>query len=274
MNNKLNVLVTAFLALWLIFGVTACSDNSSSSDDEGEDICNSLSLPSELAPATIAIDYFNSQNIPNDEEHFVYQQVKSIALSGNGLLSFGGNAALISNFLQFAPGLNIEPEADGGDCIWNIDFAEDFPQFGIDASISVIASQSGDRINWQVLLSGDLEEQEVDNFLFLKGFTANDQATGEWNGYDPENPGTPAYTYTWDVESEDEFELNLDVFQEAQLVGSVNYMKSGVENNMVFAQAGEPTVEIYWNEETDSGWLEEEGGDRRCYTDFVNSACS
>jgi hypothetical protein len=274
MNNKLNVLVTAFLALWLVFGVTACSDNSSSSDDDGEDICNSFSLPSELAPATIAIEYFDSQNVQDDEEHAVYQQVKTLATTGSAQLSFGGNAALISSFLQFAPGLNIQPEAEGGNCIWNIDFAENFPQFDIDASIRVIASQSGDRINWQVLLSGDLEGQQVDNFLFLEGFTANDQATGEWNGYDPENPDEPSYTYTWDIESEEEYQLNLDGYQGGELVLSVNYDKNGVENNMILTQPGTGTTEIFWNEETDSGWIEPEGGDRMCYTDFLNSACS
>ncbi|MDZ7719455.1 MAG: hypothetical protein U5K72_11625 [Balneolaceae bacterium] len=273
MKNRYNILLTTFLALWLVIGVTGCSDNTSSSEDE-VDTCNSLALPSELAPATIAVEYFNNQDIPNDEEHFVYQQVKSIALSGSSLLSFGGNAALIANFLTVAPGLNIEPEADGGDCVWNINFADDFPQFGIDATISVIASQSGDRTNWQVIYDGELDEQVVEDFLFLDGFTANDQSTGEWNGYNPENPGSPAYTYTWDIEAENEYELNLDLFQEGQVAASVNYVKTGVENNLVYAQAGEPTVEVYWNEETDSGWLDEEGEERRCYTNFVNSACS
>lgn len=273
MKYKYNVLVTAFLALWLIIGVTSCSDDSTS-DGDTEDNCSALALPSELAPATIAIEYFDVQEVPKDEEHTVYHQVEDIATTGNGLLSFGGSADLITTFLSVAPQFQIEPVAQDGNCVWNIDLAEDFPQFGIDATVTVTASQAGDQVNWQVLYDGELQEQVVEDFLFLDGFTSNDESTGEWNGYDPENPGSPAYTYTWDIESEDSYELNLDVFEQAATVSSVNYVRNGVENDMIFSAEGQANAVLYWNEETDSGWIEPEGGERMCYTDFVNSACS
>lgn len=273
MKNKYSILITAFLALWLVIGVTACSDDSTSGE-EPEDNCNALSLPSELAPATIAIEYFNTQNVPNDEEHTVYHQVESTAIAGSGYLSFGGSAGTISTFLAAAPQLGLEAEAQDGNCVWNIDFAQDFPQFGIDAAITVTAMQAGEQVNWQVIYDGELEEQSLDNFLFLDGFTSNDQSTGEWNGYDPANPGSPAYTYTWDIESEDNYELNIDIFQQGAAVGSVNYVRSGVENDMTLTAEGQTNAVLYWNEDTNSGWIEPEGGERMCYTDFMNSTCS
>lgn len=273
MKNKYNILVTAFLAMWLAIGVTACSDSSSSSDDSEEN-CNALALPSELTPATITIEYFSSQNVPQDEEHSVYHQVKTIALSGNGLLSFGGNTALISSFLSAAPGLNIQPEAQGGNCVWNVNFAEDYPQFGIQSEVTVIASQVNDGVNWQVKINGEFGEETVEDFLFLEGFTSGDESTGEWNFYTPENPNDPVSTYTWDIESDDDYELNLDVFEQGATVATANYVRSDAENNMIFSSEGQATTEIHWNEDTDSGWLEEDGGERMCYTNFVNSACS
>jgi len=186
MIRKYSVLVPVFFALLLVVGVTACSDDNSTSGVDSGDDCTALALPSELAPATIAIEYFNQQNVPNDEEHSVFQQVKMVALSGNGLLAFGGNAALITNFLQLAPGLNIQPEANNGNCVWEIDFSEDFPQFGINAVVTVNASTTSNGVNWEVRLDGDLGDgEEVNDFLFLEGFTSSDETTGEWNFFDP-----------------------------------------------------------------------------------------
>jgi len=65
----------------------------------------------------------------------------------------------------------------------------------------------------------------------------------------------------------------LDIFEQGETVASVNYVKSGVENSMVFSTEGEATTEIFWNEETDSGWIEEEGEERKCYENFVNAEC-
>lgn len=273
MKTKYRVLVLAFLSFWLILGLNACGDdNSTGTEDE---ICNSISLPSQLAPAQIATDYFESQNVPQEEEHSTYHQVEAVAIAGSNSLTFGGSAALITSFLAVAPGLNIQPEAQDGNCVWDINFAEDFPQFGIDASVFVTASPVSDGVNWEVVLDGELSEGEtVQDFLFLEGFTSNDESTGEWNGYDPENPDSPAYIYTWDIESENDYELNLDAFEQEVTIASINYVRSGVENDMSYMAEGQTSAEIYWNEETDSGWIDPEEGERMCYTDFVNSACS
>lgn len=273
MKTKYNILVLAFISFWLIIGLSACGDDSTSSGNEEN--CNSLTLPTALAPVQISVDYFNTNSFPNEEQYMTYQQVKSIAMSGNGFLAFSGNAALISTFLSLAPSLGIQPESEGGNCVWNVNLAEDFPQFGLNLNVTVIANQSNDRVNWEVLLTGELSDgQNVDNFLFLDGFTSNDESTGEWNGYDPENPGSSAYTYTWDIESENDYELNFNVFQEGTTVGTVNYVRNGVENEMFFSSEGQITADIYWNEETDSGSIEQEGEPKMCYEDFENSECS
>lgn len=276
MNTKYNLFIVVLMAVTLVLGVPACGDDSTSGDDTTEDNCNALTLPSELTPVNIAVDYFTENEFPQEEQYMTYQQVKSIALTGSSTLSFGGNAALITTFLTVAPGLGIEPEAQGGNCVWNVNLAEDFPQFGQDLDVTVIASQANDRVNWEVRLSGELEEgEEVEDFLFLDGFTSNDESTGEWNGYSPENPNSPAYTYTWDIESENEYEINLDAFEQGATVATVNYVRDGADSNrMMFSSEGQTSAEIFWNENNDSGWIEAEGEERRCYSDFVNSACS
>ena len=69
-------------------------------------------------------------------------------------------------------------------------------------------------------------------------------------------------------------ELNIDIFQQGAAVGSVNYVRSGVENDMTLTAEGQTNAVLYWNEDTNSGWIEPEGGERMCYTDFMNSTCS
>lgn len=248
--------------------LTSCGDDSGTGSDSLN--CNSFTLPTQLTPVVVDNSYFNNQNVPTGEEYLTYQDVKSVALSGGALLSGGGAFGIATTFIATAQLFGIQPAAGDGNCVWEFDAS----QFDPDASetiVRVLASRSGDRTLWEVNISGDIGDEVVDNFTFVTGFTANDGNSGEWIGYDPDNPGTEAYVYTWNRESEEVYQLYLEIEEGDD--ASVNYERDGIESNtMTFFNGGE-TFSTFWNEANDSGWIEEVGTDRRCYADFVNAPC-
>ncbi|MDX1641515.1 MAG: hypothetical protein R3220_07440, partial [Balneolaceae bacterium] len=107
----------------------------------------------------------------------------------------------------------------------------------------------------------------------LTGFTSSDESTGEWNYFVPENTNSPALTYTWDIESDTEFELHVTAIPTEFGVAAMDYIKNGDENTVTINN-GDSVTMAYWNESTDSGWVELPGEERQCYTAFLNTACS
>lgn len=272
MTQKYNFLVTAFLALWLVIGVTACSDDNSTGSEQEE--CN-ISLPSEFAPATIDQSYFTEQSEPDpqDEQYSNYFQVQQVATTGSAFFSGGaGPFSLASSLLVYAQFAGISPDFQDGSCVWEITPPPSQVD-GQELTVTVYATSTNNGVNWEIFYDGELSDGEtVEDFKILDGFTTTDGDEGEWNYFDPAAPNTAALTYTWEIDSETAFELNVSAVASEFGVSTISYTKNGVENNMSFND-GESTTEVYWNEETDDGWIEDSEG-RRCYTDFVNSACS
>lgn len=273
MKYKYNILVTAFLTLWLIVGVTACSDDNSTGANQED--CNT-SLPSEFAPATVDQSYFNQQTEPDpqDEQYSTYFQVETVATSGGAFFAGGaGPFSLATSLLAYAQFSGISPEFEDGSCVWTISPPPSEVE-GQDLTVTVYATPTGDGVNWEIIYDGELGEGEVvEDFKILTGFTSNDESTGEWNYFAPESSGTPVLTYTWDIESNDNFELNVTAIPTEFGIATINYVKNGAENNMTFDD-GDIVANVYWNTETDSGWIELPDEGRKCYTNLVNSACS
>lgn len=262
--HRFIVIVITGVALSL----TSCSDDSGTGSDSLN--CNTFTLPSQLTPVTVSNEYFNNQNVPNDDEHINYQQVKSVAVSGGALLSGGGVFGVATTFIAAAQLLGVQPESGDGSCIWEFD-ASQFDPEASETVVTVIASKSGNRTTWEVNVSGDIGDETVSNFTFVTGFTTDDGNSGEWRGFEPDNPGTEAYVYTWNRESEDVYQLSLDIEEGNDT--SVTYERDGADSNTMSFFDGQENVSIFWNEADDSGWIEEEGEERKCYADFVNAPC-
>lgn len=263
MKNRYTILVLALLMFGLIFGLNGCSDNSSTGSDDGAD-CSSISLPSELVQAQITLEYFQSNSF-SGEEYSTYNLVKQQAIGGSSSLSAGISAA--SGYLALAQGFPVEPEANNGACQWTFD-ASPFTG-GQELMIQVNANPVSDGLEWEVIIDGNFEDENVDNFKYIDGFVSTDGQSGNWNGYSPEDPNTPVFTYTWDIESEENYELTYDAG-----TTTIDYLRNGADSNeMTYNQNGEIT-DLFWNENNDTGWIELPEEDRMCYTDFENSACS
>lgn len=272
MKTKYNILILAFLSLWLMVGLNACSDDNSTGADQED--CNTT-LPSQFAPATINASYFNSQTEPDpqDPDYSTYFAVQQAAVSGSSFFAGGaGPFGLASALLVYAQFAGITPEFEDGSCVWTITPPPGQVD-GLDLTVTVYATPTSNGVNWEIIYDGELNEEDtVSDFRILTGFTSSDGSNGEWNYFDPASPNNAALTYTWDIESEENFELDVTAIASEFGIAGIDYDRDGDENFMTIND-GENVTNVYWNEGNDTGWIELPGQPRMCYENFVNAAC-
>lgn len=271
MKNKYNILVTAFLAVWLVVGVTACGDDNSTDPGE-EESCN-IGLPSEFAPVTVDVSYFAEQTEPErDEPQFsTYFMVQDFATQANAI--FGGTAVFslapsLIAYAQFA----VSPEFQDGSCVWTIS-PPPSQLDGLDVTVTIMGTSTSSGVNWEIVYDGELTSGEtVDNYLILTGSTSEENQVGQWNYYDPENQDSPVLVYQWDIESEEDYDLSVTANEDEFPLASLSYAKGGVQNTLTM-NTEDGTIMAYWDEDLDSGWIETPGQDRQCYNTFRNEQC-
>ncbi len=267
------------VSLSLFFITAACSD-----DSTGPDLDEPPSLPAELTPATVDLSYFENQDVPADEDHSYYNTVEQIAYTGSGALMAGGMFNVASSFLAYAQLTGVKPELDGNTWIWTITIpqgmfksgeeSEIFAQASNDQiTIHIHATPRSGGIDWEIRFTGYLDDDDfVDNFRLMTGFTSDDSMKGEWNFFLPESGNTPIISYNWEKESDTVLKMNITAVDNGNVV-SVEYEKDGAENWITFSD-GSDVVMAYWNENTDSGWFQDETGLRCHYENFENTGCS
>ncbi len=273
-------MIRLFTGLLLLFMVTvvSCSDDSTSADmDEPP------SLPSELMPATFDFSYFETQNVPVTQEHSVYKQVESLAYTGGTVVQAGGMVSVATSFIEMAPMLGVQPEQQNGSWVWDFSdlpfqfsttkglVADDLPLSNQQSiSLKIVATPVSNGIEWEIYFTGTLDQDtQVEEFRIMSGFTGDDN-TGEWLFYLPETGNNPVYRYSYDFVNENEYVATYEVMFDGD-VYFIEFQRNAPENWVTINSGGQIVV-AYWNENTNSGWVEE-GGVRHCYSNFENSSC-
>lgn len=272
MKTTYKILVLAFLSFWLILGLNACSDDSTGAGDE--ESCN-ISLPSEFAPATIDVAYFNSQTEPDPQEpqFSTYFQVQQLATTASSAIFANPVFTLAPSLITFAQLTGNSPEFENGACVWTISPPPAQTQ-GLDLTITVRGTSTNNGVNWEIIYDGELTDGgSVQDYKILTGSTATNGATGEWNYYTPENSSSPALTYSWDIENEEVYDVSVNTSSDDIQFVNIGYAKNNVQNTLTF-ETEDGTTTAYWDEDLDSGWIEMPEQQRQCYVAFRNEACS
>lgn len=250
------LMAASMMALLL---TVACSDSSTSVAES----CT-VALPAELAPVMFSYTYFEEQNIPFEEQYTTYLEVQSVATVASALMSTMGPLSIGSNFLMLIQALNITPTVDGNTCEWTFQVPAGVEGGG--GSVSILGTPANNGINWEVRLT---EAGSSTPIPVLRGFTATDNSSGEWRVYEEGSGNTPAIVYSWQIQSSTTYSTT--VSGSSTDFPYMNYEKNGPDNYLT-ANQGSDEINAYWNENTHSGWIEDQDG-RRCYSNFVNSSC-
>jgi hypothetical protein len=251
----------------------ACSDNGSGTDGEND----APSIPDLVANAQPDISFFQNNNpsVANKKGNANstvqnFNTAKGTVLGGAGFLSIG---QLYFGFIS--PAMQEDADFIDGQYVWEYSFA----QGGQSASIRTTARPQGDGFEWAVFISADDGEGNVfDNFRIMEGTTSNDGTQGDWTFFlfDEEgNTSGPLLTSSWNVISETESSINLQIFGEDGETGTISFQENGAENLMNFDFPDEEDqIEVFWNIDTSVGYIMQ-GTERNCWDgSFQDISCA
>jgi hypothetical protein len=269
---KLKKLLPYTFILLLAVCFTACSDNSSGPEG-GEE---APEIPDITAQAQPDISFFQNTNptaasIKRYTNFTVenFNTAKGFVLGGAGFLSI---SQLYAGFIN--PAQQGEANFINGQFVWEYNFSPG----GQSVSIRTTARPQGNGFKWATFISGDDGEGNVlSDFKIMEGTTSNDGAQGDWTffTFGDEDNSTIFLTSSWNVISETESTIDLQVFGDGEEEGTISYQENGAENLMSIDFSDEEgQVEVLWNTDTSVGYFMQ-GTERNCWDgSFQNISCA
>lgn len=221
----------------------------------------------ETTPVEVDVSYFEEADAGNTEEYQTFNMASSLAGSANGILQGYMNFA----GFYFEMGENEEAVIEDGVWIWEYTYDT--------ITIKITAEDTGTGTEWNLYIDGtDPDTGEIwDNHRLMYGFIAHDNSYGEWAYYSADDTVTdPVLYYEWEFNSEDDYWMELTITdEESGEIGQLTYTKDGVNNTIesadLYAEGG---LILYWNTDTNTGYIQEDG-ERVCWDDnYVTTSCS
>lgn len=258
MRPSKNYFFLFLIAISLTLFTISCSDDSTSSIDPGEE----PSVP-EATPYEIDNSMFEDAESDGETESF---QVAEMLINSANTIVLGisniGNAYL--NLVD-----NNEPEVIDDVWVWEFTVEEG----GSEVTIRATAEDLVAATEWNIYLSGNFDEYEdLDEFLFATGVVDEDGASGEWVYYSPEDQQSPIFTYDWEADSEDEYQINSTYSFDGEV--ELYYQKDNAENILEFNGFENETVyTVFWNSDTGEGYYDDDN-ERNCWDEnYQNVDC-
>ena len=112
------------------------------------------------------------------------------------------------------------------------------------ATVTFISTPTGDGINWEVKLNGVYGDVQVQNFVYLKGFSSSDGKSGWWEGYDLDT-GEKAIRYEWTTDNQGTVHATLTTYGDSPAKFEVVNNKDG-SGSLVVYQNGVKTLQATW----------------------------
>ncbi|MEX0822990.1 MAG: hypothetical protein WD008_01300 [Balneolaceae bacterium] len=256
--------------------VTGCTEDSTSGVDDIDDDIDDTEEPMEspvvpeATPAEIDLSYFQENSVEFQEQYAAFLEASGYAQAASGSLMGG----LSFGEVFFGLAESSEAEFSNGEWEWTYTFSEQ----GETITLRLTAAEVTDGIEWSMYISGNFGEfnQNVDEFLFISGFTASDRSEGNWSYYYPEGGETPVMSYQWEVTSETEYTFTstiIDPDNGNEFV--ISYTRTGAENTLNYTGDDlNNDIEVYWNTDTMTGYIDN-GEEIRCWDDtFAETACA
>lgn len=262
MNSISKALITLLAVLCTTFLIYGCSDDSSTDVD----LSDAPEVP-EALPVEMNNSVFTNNSV-NGESYTTFNEAGAITVTAEAQVT--GFSALGQSMFMFTD--SQEPTFDDGVWEWTFTFSEGG---GEEFRVVTTAEELSGGTEWNVSLSGNFEGESVDNFTFISGFYSNDNQTGNWQYFSPENPDIPVLEYAWN--NVDQANSSFDAIIRDLDTGSestIDYIRDGDDNTLVYDGFDSSVdVIIYWDLATGSGYIERDGN-RRCWNDsFEETDC-
>lgn len=235
-----------------------CSDDPASADPDD------APMVPEATPAEVDISIFAGANAPFEPEYEAFNNASVYAQGANATLM--GNTMMGESFLSFTE-VSDDPTYSNGE--WEWVFTQSFE--GEFITVRTIAREVSNGTEWEIWISGDFDGEEVEEYLFMSGFNSHDGMSGNWSFYFEEDDTSASLTYEWDITSETEYELSA---YSDYLEYSMVYERSGADNTLEITYDAADNVLIYWNSDTGTGYIIENGVQTCWNSSFQETSCS
>lgn len=263
-----------FLIAILFVGLTGCGDNSTGPEEEN----NPPQIPDLTEVAQPDISLFEENNPQGqkangvqvlDSHYSNFTNARFKAIFGTFFASFG---QLYMGFLN--PAYDDSPDFRNGQWEWTYNYSAQ----GQSISIQFTAKDLGSSVHWNMFLTYDDGQGGGYNYKVMEGTTNNDGSKGSWTFNAYEEDGTterPLAKTEWDTISDSERTINTELYNDdGTLDTTFDYEQNGVEHTMIFEDAGSSDVDtVFWNTNTKTGYVIEDG-EKMCWDEnFQNIAC-
>ena len=252
----------------LLAGLVACGGNSDS--DPGDP----PSLPEvQNEEASPDISYFET-NQPNSatstSETANYSDARSFVLNNFSVYQ-GGQT--YSAFLTSASGQNADFE--DGQWVWTYSFSYE----GQSLELRLTAEETNEGYEWALYMSfDDGQGNSIEDYLAMEGTTAQDGSEGDWtfNALNPEtNQEQKALTSSWEIISDTEKNMTVELFNDSgDVIITSMYEENEPDHTLEYILSDADNVTVYWNTNTETGYIIR-GGTKKCWdSSFQNVPCS
>lgn len=246
----------------LLFILTSCGDDPTSVTEDPPKIPKLQNVQTDLT-------YF--QENPPQNENSNYSQAYSI---GIGI----GSLASISQFYMspFSLAEQEEPDFVDGRWEWNYDYTFE----GQSVSITLIAEEVDNFIEWEMLWSGDDGQgNSFEDYRLVEGRTAVDGTSGSWtfNALNPDtNEEEPALRTEWIISGENNLQSETSYFDEEGTITAWTYNQVENEFTVEFSDPNEENnVIVFWDTDAETGYYQYGNQDKLCWdSNFQDLNCS
>ena len=258
----IRIKIAGILLAFLTLSIVGCSDSSTSADQP-----EPPAVP-EALPAKINSTVFDNNN-PVGQDFALFNEASAYAETAAAQINNG--TVLGQAYLDFTS--SAESKFEDGTWTWSFSSS----QSGFDVSVRTTAEELQNAYEWNVYVNGSFNGETVDEFSFLSGTVSKDGGNGNWRYFSPGNNDQPILEYQWEVIDENNSSFST-IF--SGLSGNdqqkIDYFQDGADNTLTYTGFDSiPDVEVYWNSESGTGYIDKEGEDRRCWDEsFTETSCS
>ncbi|HEX6981766.1 MAG TPA: hypothetical protein VF181_03300 [Balneolaceae bacterium] len=259
---KLSELKKIFLLGILIISLAGCGDNSTGPEPE---VGTPPAFP-ELEKSQPDLSYFEKN--PTSSENSNFLQAKTLVSQGSSFLFI---SSAYDGFIGAAR--DEDASFEGGVWYWN--YSTQYQ--GTEAEMTLTAGELDDAIEWTLTTSFDNSQgNRIKDYRLFEGTITPDGNSGNWmfNVRTTESQEEiPAVITSWQITDETQKTITAEVYFEGELFGIINFEKDLPEYTMT-ADLGSGEVIIFWNAETNAGFIDG-GAQRNCWgVNFENVPCS
>ena len=252
----------------LIMGLVACGDDSTGpSPEEAPELPK---VQNEQAQPDGSFFENNQPKLANYDvqaETSNYYEARQVALF-QGMSSFAF-ASAYSGFLMAAPGE--DPVFEDGLWVWEYSYSYE----NENVSLKLTAEEVTGGYSWAMYWSyDDGQGNSFEDYKMMEGTVSEDGSEGNWqfNSLDTDtNQEVLAYTSEWKVTSYTEKNMTVRFYDAGTVTMTTTYDEDNPEHQWVFSYQNEPDVTLYWNSDTNVGFIED-GDGKRCWDENFQDA--